>query len=221
MAWDHKQPKVKNQETWPVDFPDPPSSGEAKLWSNSNGRDDEGDIAISKIFRASVIVQRSLASRMPGMLQGHPSVAQSLPEPEIHSLFVWTFTVYTALIGFIMYRGPLWFGQNSAYCNIESCHSCVVSQSYAKDPTLLNLSGPVGDDFFKASTDMMEESTWHSRTMWFSMYKTVLSKLTGYGGETHWGSSGEDSARRCQLFWAMIIPLVVKKLVVKKLLKLW
>lgn len=32
-------------------------------------------------------------------------------------------------------------------------------QLRSQDPTLLNLSGPVGDDFFKA-TDMMEESTW-------------------------------------------------------------
>lgn len=61
-------------------------SGEAKLWSDSNGRDDEGDI-VSKISRASVIVQL-LRLRMPGMLQGHPSGAQSLPEPEIHSLRV-------------------------------------------------------------------------------------------------------------------------------------
>lgn len=97
----------------------------------------------------------------------------------------------------------------------------LVSQSYAKDPTLLNLSGPVGDDFFKASTDMMEESTWHSRTFWFSMYKTVLGNLTGHGGETHRGSSGEDPARCCKLFRAMIIPWVMQKLVVKKLLKLW
>lgn len=52
------------------------------------------------------------------------------------------------------------------------------------------------------------------------MYKTVLGKLTGHGGETHRGSSGEDPARCCKLFRAMIIPWVMQKLVVKKLLKL-